>query len=132
MERAFRPGRHLIVEHWGGRHLRDAAAGERALRGAARAAGAVVIDARFHGFPGRGGYTGVLLLAESHATIHTWPELRYAALDLFLCGGAGAEAAATHLERAFAPERATVRTLHRGPPEGAAAPHSNHSDQPAS
>lgn len=46
--------------------------------------GANVLDVKVHEFPG-GGYTGFILLAESHLAIHTWPEKEYAALDIFGC-----------------------------------------------
>lgn len=48
-------------------------------------AGATVLASRFHEFP-NGAYTGVVLLAESHVTVHTWPESSYAAVDAFTCG----------------------------------------------
>lgn len=66
--------------------LRDAAGVEAALREAAQAAGATVVAAALHAFPG-GGVSGVLVLAESHLAIHTWPEAAYAAVDGFVCGG---------------------------------------------
>ena len=114
-------GRHLLLEHWGG--ATDRPTVEAAMRAAARAAGARVLSARFHPFEG-GGLTGVLMLAESHITIHTWPEHGFAALDLFMCGDAPVEAAADLLDRALAPARSERRVLLRG--------QSNHSDQPAS
>lgn len=104
-------GQHLILEHWGG--TTDPTRIELALRDAAKAAGATVLSAHFHPFEG-GGITGVLLLAESHITIHTWPEKSYAALDLFMCGTANVEAAADLLDRALAPERTERRMLPRG------------------
>ena len=58
---------------------------EAALRAAAKAAGATVIDARFHKFAPQG-VSGVVLIAESHLSVHTWPEHAYAAVDLFTCG----------------------------------------------
>jgi len=116
-------GRHLLLEHWGGRHLTDAPRLEAALRDAADIARARVLAAHFHPFAG-GGVTGVLLLAESHITIHTWPEHGYAALDLFLCGAARVDAAADALDAALNPTHSERRILARG--------QRNHSAQPAS
>ena len=104
-------GRHLILEHWGG--LMGEAVLEAAMREAARAGGAHVLSAQFHPFEG-GGVTGVLLLAESHITVHTWPEHDYAALDLFMCGAADVEAAADALDEALRPRRSDRRILVRG------------------
>lgn len=51
----------------------------------AKAAGATVVGSRFRRFAPHG-VTGVVLLAESHVTVHTWPELGFAAFDVFTCG----------------------------------------------
>ncbi len=59
---------------------------EQVLRTAAHAAGATVIAAHLHHFGPQQGVTGVLLLQESHLSIHSWPEFGYAAVDIFLCG----------------------------------------------
>ncbi|MEC5398366.1 adenosylmethionine decarboxylase [Uliginosibacterium sp. H1] len=67
---------------------------ERLLRDAADAAGATPIHAHFHPFGEGQGVTGVLLLKESHISIHTWPEHGYAAVDIFMCGTAQAMLAA--------------------------------------
>jgi len=112
-------GRHLILEHWGG--AMDAPTVEAAMRAAATVAGATVLSAHFHPFEG-GGITGVLLLAESHITIHTWPEHDYAALDLFMCGTANVEAAADVLDAALRPARSTRRVLDRGQRNQASQP----------
>jgi S-adenosylmethionine decarboxylase len=97
------PGQHLLLD------LHQA----RTLHLAARAAGARVLQAMLHPFPG-GGVTGVLLLAESHISIHTWPEQGFVALDVFLCGAADPEPARKVLEQAFAPERVTASLVRRG------------------
>ena len=103
------------------------------MRAAARAGGATVLSAHLHPFPG-GGVTGVLLLAESHVTIHTWPERGYAALDLFLCGRCDVHAAADALDSALRPRRSERRVIERGiewTVEARKMSHSNHSPHPA-
>jgi S-adenosylmethionine decarboxylase proenzyme len=80
-------GRHLIAELEGcePRLLSDVAALRRHLEEAARTAGGTVLGSQFHRFDPIGA-SGVVLLAESHVSIHTWPEWRYAAVDVFGCG----------------------------------------------
>ncbi|KAG8466834.1 hypothetical protein KFE25_008213 [Diacronema lutheri] len=84
---SHRVGTHLVLEIWGvdARALDDRRALEHALRDASRAAGLTVLEAAFHRFEPQG-VTGVLVLSESHISVHTWPELGYAAIDLFSCG----------------------------------------------
>lgn len=80
-------GRHLIVEVFEAdpHLLDDAHALEQLLLQAARAANATVIQSVFHRFSPYG-VSGVVVIAESHLTIHTWPEYGYAAIDIFTCG----------------------------------------------
>ncbi len=58
---------------------------ERHLNNAAQAAGATIVQSAFHQFNPMG-VSGVVVIAESHLTIHTWPEHGYAAVDIFTCG----------------------------------------------
>ncbi|AFQ49965.1 adenosylmethionine decarboxylase [Burkholderia cepacia] len=83
-------GSHVLADLGGidAALLRDAARLETILTDAAQRAGARVIGAHFHHFGGEHGVTGVVLLAESHITIHTWPEHGFAAVDAFMCGAA--------------------------------------------
>jgi S-adenosylmethionine decarboxylase len=79
-------GRHVIADIRGGTALDDCARIEATLRAAARAAGVTVLDVRLHHFGAGCGVTGVVLLAESHISIHTWPEHGLSAVDIFVCG----------------------------------------------
>lgn len=112
--RAFAPGLHLLIDFWDCRALTDAAGIEHALREAAAACGATVLGVKLHGFGDTGGITGVALLAESHISIHTWPETGYAALDIFMCGRCDPRRALPVLKAHFAPGRVRVSEHRRG------------------
>ena len=79
-------GSHLLADLHGCVGLDDPAVIETALRAGVAAAGATLLELRVHHFGDRHGVTGFALLAESHVSIHTWPERGYAAVDIFLCG----------------------------------------------
>lgn len=76
--------------------------------------GATPIFSRFHQFGGAAGITGVILLQESHISIHTWPEYGYAAVDVFMCGAIEIDAIASTLSRAFSPSQVRTQMLARG------------------
>ncbi|MWB76678.1 adenosylmethionine decarboxylase [Pseudooceanicola sp. 216_PA32_1] len=109
----YRPGTHLLMDLNGARHLTDAGALRDALTAAAQAAGATVLGAHFHSFPDRAGITGVVLLAESHISIHTWPEIGFAAIDIFMCGAAEPHRAAEALRQRLRPESETLTEVQR-------------------
>ena len=97
-------GRHLLADFHGvaaGR-LGDAVAIEALLRAAADAAGATPVAGHFHPFGPGLGVTGVLLLKESHISIHTWPEHGFAAVDVFMCGAARPDKAVEAISAALA------------------------------
>lgn len=77
---------HLIADLDARRGLDDLELIERVLRDAAAVAGATLIDIRLHHFGTGMGVTGVAILAESHISIHGWPENDFAAIDIFMCG----------------------------------------------
>lgn len=81
---------------------------------AALAAGARILHSHFHTFGPGMGVTGVLLLAESHISIHTWPEVGFAAADIFMCGAARPALALDLIEASLRPASRAVRTVERG------------------
>jgi S-adenosylmethionine decarboxylase len=108
------PGLHLLIDFWGAKHAQDLKAVEHAMRAAATACGATVLDVMLHSFGPQGGVTGVAILAESHISIHTWPETDYMALDVFVCGNCDAQKAADELVKYFQPARHQVVRHRRG------------------
>jgi S-adenosylmethionine decarboxylase len=80
-------GRHLIVEYTGcdKKVLDNVRQLEKHMHGAVLRAGATIVRSVFHRYAPQG-VSGVVVIAESHISIHTWPEYGYAAVDLFTCG----------------------------------------------
>jgi S-adenosylmethionine decarboxylase len=80
-------GRHILAEIYGcpADILNDVRKIEEILVNAALEAGAEIREVVFHKFSPQG-VSGVVVISESHLAIHTWPELGYAALDVFTCG----------------------------------------------
>jgi len=111
-------GTHVLADLSGidAEKLSDCAQLESLLRAAAEAAHARVLFSHFHGFGEGLGVTGVVLLAESHITIHTWPECGFAAADIFMCGSAEPKLALTLIESALQPLATHIHTARRGPP----------------
>ncbi|MES2161396.1 MAG: adenosylmethionine decarboxylase [Pseudomonadota bacterium] len=111
-------GTHLLADLSGiaAEKLGNCAALEALLRSAAEAAHARVLFSHFHGFGEGQGVTGVVLLAESHISIHTWPECGFAAADIFMCGSAQPELALTIIETALQPASSRINTVRRAPP----------------
>ena len=86
---------------------------------AVRSVGLTPVGELFHTFPAPGGVTGVVLLAESHLAVHTWPEIAGVTLDAYVCNvsadnSAAAQRLVDRLIAAFAPARVQRRQLQRG------------------
>lgn len=107
-------GRHLLLDLWGAKNLDDPQAIERALRDAVAAANATLLHVHVHRFTPMGGVSGVAVLAESHISIHTWPERAFAAIDVFMCGNCDPQKSVPVLTAAFAPERLLIDEVDRG------------------
>lgn len=110
----FATGKHLLLDMYGADCLSDSEYIEKSLINAAKICGATVLNSHFHHFGENMGVTGVVLLAESHMSIHTWPENNFAAIDLFMCGSCNPEKAIVPLRNAFKPEKLDVSCHDRG------------------
>ncbi len=109
-------GEHYLIELYECQNdtLDDVQLVSDTLLEAARLAGATIIDERFHKFSPQG-VSGVIVIAESHLSIHTWPELGYAALDLFTCShDLDMQQAMDLLKQVFRPGDLQVRYVPRG------------------
>jgi len=113
-ENGYYAGKHLLVDLIGASGLEDAELVESALRECAQTARATVLHSYTHSFAPSGGISAVVILAESHVSIHSWPELGYAAIDIYMCGSVDPHAGIASLERAFRPERTNVTEIRRG------------------
>lgn len=80
-------GRHLLIELYGCEQkiLNDVSQIEQIMTGAAKAAKTQIVDVVFHTFNPHG-VSGVVVIAESHLAIHTWPEYGFASIDIYTCG----------------------------------------------
>lgn len=108
-------GTHTLVDLIGcDRQLLDDRDGIRdCLLEAARRSGCTIVTDTFHRFSPHG-VSGVVVIAESHLTIHTWPEHGFAAIDMFTCGTLSADAALTYICQQLRCQHTTVRSISRG------------------
>lgn len=107
-------GKHLIIDFFDADHLADPDFMCQVLREAVAASGATLLHLHCHHFGLEQGVSGVAVLAESHISVHTWPERGYAAFDIFMCGQADPSKALAVLEKALAPARVKLVEHRRG------------------
>ncbi len=109
-------GTHLLVElrDCNARLLNDLKKVEAVLLSAAKEAKATIVETSFHKFSPFG-ISGVVVIAESHLSIHTWPEYGYAAVDIFTCGEVlQPQVAAAYLIQKFQSKNPSVVEVKRG------------------
>ena len=87
---------------------------EETFNKGAEIAGATVLNQQWHHFGEGYGITGVVMLAESHMSIHTWPEHGYAAIDVFMCGDCDPKKTLTAMMECFNPKSYSINELTRG------------------
>ncbi|MEN0005944.1 MAG: adenosylmethionine decarboxylase [Bacteroidota bacterium] len=116
-------GKHWLIElrDCGASILEEVAQVEAIMLEAARKANATIVTSNFHQFQPYG-VSGVVIIQESHLTIHTWPEHAYAAIDIFTCGETiNAALAIQYLQEAFQASSMEMQFIERGlSPSGSA------------
>ena len=104
----------MIAEFWSGRIIESPQKIKRILIESAKKAKNTPLEVAIHKFQPQG-LTGVVLLAESHIAIHTWPQINYVAIDIFTCGKkAMPEVALSVLKKYFKPKKVKIIKLKRG------------------
>jgi S-adenosylmethionine decarboxylase len=109
-------GNHLLIEYYDcdSEVLKNTPLIEEYMIEAAKMAQATIVESVFHTFS-PWGVSGVVVIEESHLTIHTWPEYKYAAVDLFTCGNTiNPWVAFKFLEEKLKAERADLAEISRG------------------
>lgn len=109
-------GKQLLIELYGCESsvINDFLLVEAILLEAAREAGATIVTHTFHKFSPQG-VSGVVVVAESHLAIHTWPEYGYCAIDIFTCGDlTDNHKAFMHLAKALKASSSSLTELRRG------------------
>jgi S-adenosylmethionine decarboxylase len=109
-------GKHLLVDFCGcpSNRLNNPIEIEDLLKGAALHCGATVIFSHMHHFGDEYGVTGVIILAESHLSLHSWPEVGYCAIDAFMCGNCNPEDMMDILLNYFQPKTSKIKLEIRG------------------
>ena len=109
-------GRHILAEYYGCdiQILNNLELLEHYMRKAVIESGATIIDSTFHKFSPHG-VSGVIVIAESHMALHTWPEYGYAAVDFFTCGDRVEPMKAfDYMNKKLKPENYSSKELKRG------------------
>lgn len=109
-------GKHYILDLYevSSELLKDVDFIEQTIKAAAIEGKATILHSYFHKFGGGGGVTGVLALAESHISIHTWPEKGFASIDAFMCGNSDPLTSCHYMVKAFLTDKYKLNLILRG------------------
>ena len=107
-------GKHLILDLWNPEFDNSIRTLKNLLKKAVLLSGATMLHIHLHRFGKNQGISGIAVLAESHISVHTWPERKYMAFDIFMCGDTFPEQAAEFLIKQLNPNRKKLQTIKRG------------------
>jgi len=107
-------GIHLLAEFWYGKIIEDTKEIKKILIEATKKAKNIPLKVDIYKFSPQG-ITGVVLLADSHIALHSWPEWNYLAIDIFTCGDkANPYKALEYLKKVFQPKKVEIKEIKRG------------------
>jgi S-adenosylmethionine decarboxylase len=107
-------GTHLIIELWDAKNLSSLPKIRKSLKDSVKAIGATLLNISLHKFSPSGGVSGVAIISESHLSVHTWPEYKYAALDIFVCGQVDPYKAIKVLKKQYETSNIQINEIKRG------------------
>jgi len=106
-------GIHILLDFFGAKNINSLKFVRKSLTEATKASKFTLIKVDLHKFSPQG-VSGIAIIAESHISIHTWPEYEFAAIDIFICGGKDAKPAIKSLKKAFKPKKIILNEILRG------------------
>jgi S-adenosylmethionine decarboxylase len=106
-------GIHILLDFWGAKNINSVKFVRKALLDAVKASKFTLLKIDLHKFSPQG-VSGVAIIAESHVSIHTWPEYEFVALDIFVCGGKNPKPALNSLKKSFKPKKVIMKEIERG------------------
>lgn len=107
-------GVHLLIELWNAKNLTSLPKIKKALKDSVKAIEANLLNVDLHKFSPSGGISGVAVIQESHLSVHTWPEYKYAALDVFVCGDVNPYKAIPVIKKSFETDNIQITEVKRG------------------
>ncbi len=107
-------GKHIILDLWNVEFDDKINTLKKVIKEAILVSKATLLHIHLHRFGEQQGISGVAVLAESHISVHTWPERNYIAFDIFMCGDTFPKLAAESIVKALKPKRKTIKVLKRG------------------
>jgi len=107
-------GFHYLIDMWHARYQENRKYISSLLLRAAEAGKAEVLHIHSHHFGDGQGISGLAVLAESHISVHTWPERNYVAFDIFMCGKTDPNLSLAFLKNELKPRRIKVKKIKRG------------------
>ena len=107
-------GKHIVLDLWYTSFDNRVKTLEKTLKNAIKISRASLLHLHLHRFGKEQGISGVAVLAESHISVHTWPERNYIAFDIFMCGDTNPEEAADYLVKFFKPKKNQLTIIKRG------------------
>ncbi len=107
-------GRHIILDLWQSNYKNSILELKKIIKNAVKISKATLIHIHLHRFGKEQGISGVAVLAESHLSVHTWPERNYIAFDMFMCGDTDPIAASNYLIATLKPKKKKVLIIKRG------------------